>query len=267
MQVCQLFQKMSAISNLQSELDACAEDGTVKEGAYLKLCSLTKEMKQKQDVEQKNLLKGMYVDMVIDSPYVISMITNGLSFYDDDIRNMVFKEAKKPGATITKGWWIEITWFLLHTAHQMAESYHNYVDMERDIFLELIQNMPNTLEHQKHIVDFFLDKKSHFFDIFFVDPGGDYVSDDDEEEWFEFKEAKSYGETVLKACPYLIVLFVKNSESSYLNNYRSFQSTARRHATEELYSDPEFEAALPKIKPKSRKRVRNGASTSSTEKP
>jgi hypothetical protein len=260
---------MSAISNLQSELDACAEDGTVQEGAYLRLCSLTKEMKQKQDVEQKNLLKSMYVDMVIDAPCVIFNSQNGMSFYDDDIRKMVFEQAKKPGATIFKNWWIDLTWFYLQTVHAIvnSDSGHDYVDIERDIFLELIQEMPNTLENQKHIVDFFLKKKSHFFDIFFVDPDGNYVSDDDEEEWFEFKEVKSYGETVLKICPYLIVLFVKNSESSYLNNYRSFRSTARRHATEELYSDPEFEAALPKIKPKSRKRGRDVASTSSTEKP
>jgi len=249
--------QVELLSKLQTELDTCAEDGTIQEGAYLRLCNITKEMKQKQDGGQRELLKNMYVDMIIQNPCIVSILDGALSFYDDDVRKVVFDEAKKPSAKIFKRWWIDLIWFWLSMTHDMAESDINYTSLhlEREVFLELIENMPNTLEHQKHIVDFFLDKKFGFFKIFFNDPEGEDDDDDDEGR----VEAKLYGEAVLKACPYLIVLFVKNSDATYLSNYKSFRATARRHATEELYSDPEFEAALPKVKPKSLKRRRNEA--------
>lgn len=95
-----------AISQAQTELDGCAEDESVQEGAYVKLSNSLKEIKEKWDDGIDEAKREMYADLALYNPDILGTPTPHIHPLDMDLAAMIFSRANSNEVTtIDTVWW------------------------------------------------------------------------------------------------------------------------------------------------------------------
>lgn len=240
---------MANVTDLQAKLDELSEKGKISEGAYLELCDVSKKMKEKEGKMTRAFKIDFFADIVIENIGAVTTFVDGVNMYDNAVRAAVFAKAKESRSVCCHWWHGMIELSIMMLADMAPDS--EFLECERDYFLDVVKNMPKTLEMQKQVVLELEKREFQFFQTFFVDPDGDYASSDEDSEIEEMNatEIRDFATDVIEACPYMLVLFAQQNELSFQINKRVLRALAREHASEDVLADSKFKKLVQR-KPK-----------------